>query len=144
MSKAKGDSPRKLVNRIERLRRRARLIYIDTKPSVPDMAELSALEWAIPILENYITEKFGDLPATRLAMYAPDRARIVSELMYRDGLGCYLCGVRMKYKERTIDHVVPLSKGGKDVMENYALCHRECNLLKGNMIVKPGAYVGKV
>lgn len=35
------------------------------------------------------------------------------------------------YKEWQADHIIPSSKGGCDIIENYALCCRTCNFLKG-------------
>jgi hypothetical protein len=35
------------------------------------------------------------------------------------------------YRERTLDHVVPLSKGGKDEIDNVLLVCRSCNARKG-------------
>jgi 5-methylcytosine-specific restriction endonuclease McrA len=34
----------------------------------------------------------------------------------------------------TIDHVLPISKGGLDTMENVALAHWICNIRKGNKL----------
>ena len=34
-----------------------------------------------------------------------------------------------------IDHIVPLSKGGKNVIENLQILCRKCNRVKGNNIV---------
>lgn len=32
----------------------------------------------------------------------------------------------------TIDHIRPLSKGGKDIVENIVICHSDTNAEKGN------------
>ncbi len=34
----------------------------------------------------------------------------------------------------TIDHIVPKSKGGKDVPDNWVLAHSRCNSVKGNLM----------
>jgi len=34
----------------------------------------------------------------------------------------------------TIDHIIPLSKGGLHMMSNCQLAHRRCNSYKGNEI----------
>ena len=36
-------------------------------------------------------------------------------------------------KEITIDHYIPVSKGGLDELENYRLAHERCNRTKGSM-----------
>lgn len=57
----------------------------------------------------------------------------------RDGWRCHLCGKRVDGRLNgnarmgpTLDHVVPLSKGGEHSRANVALAHRQCNILKGN------------
>lgn len=62
----------------------------------------------------------------------------LAEVALRDGGRCHLCGLRvntsldgMNVKGPTIDHLVPLSCGGDDVMSNVALAHRDCNTRRG-------------
>jgi 5-methylcytosine-specific restriction endonuclease McrA len=57
----------------------------------------------------------------------------------RDRWRCALCGGRIRrglgYNHPdalTMDHIVPLSKGGEDVASNVQAAHRHCNTLKGN------------
>lgn len=64
----------------------------------------------------------------------------------RDAGICYICGCKCDFndwkpgkirawsagsKYPTIDHVVPIAKGGKDVMENVRLACWKCNMQKG-------------
>lgn len=37
-------------------------------------------------------------------------------------------------KEATIDHIIPLSKGGKDEITNMQLAHYDCNQLKADSL----------
>lgn len=54
-------------------------------------------------------------------------------LFLRDQFTCQYCGRVLKNpKERTIDHVIPKSRGGKTVWTNVVLCCKKCNLKKGN------------
>lgn len=54
-------------------------------------------------------------------------------LFLRDQFTCQYCGKLLKNtKERTIDHVIPKSRGGKTVWTNVVLCCKKCNLKKGN------------
>ena len=62
----------------------------------------------------------------------------------RDNGKCYICGrnCQLDLNKRselmaTIDHVIPLSKGGMDIDSNKRLACRECNLLKGNFTYSP-------
>jgi len=41
------------------------------------------------------------------------------------------------YKELTLDHVIPKSKGGKTEWTNVVSACKKCNNQKGNHIVKP-------
>jgi 5-methylcytosine-specific restriction endonuclease McrA len=58
----------------------------------------------------------------------------------RDGWCCHLCGRkvadRIDYAARdddaTLDHLVPVSKGGLHVRANVALAHNRCNWERGN------------
>lgn len=47
---------------------------------------------------------------------------------------CYLCGEEMTVYDCSIDHVVPVSKGGKDKMSNKLLAHGICNSEKADRI----------
>lgn len=48
---------------------------------------------------------------------------------------CGLCKeVIHNMKEVSIDHIVPLSKGGRDAPDNMQIAHIECNLKKGNQL----------
>ena len=47
---------------------------------------------------------------------------------------CALCGKPVKFKELTIDHKTPLSKGGGNDMANLQLSCRRCNLSKSDMM----------
>lgn len=59
-------------------------------------------------------------------------------LLERDGLDCYLCGREMLVRvdryhplRATVDHIVPLSRGGEHSYANARPMCRECNLRKG-------------
>ncbi len=53
------------------------------------------------------------------------------EMVSRSKNRCYYC---RKRKVLTMDHVIPLSKGGKHVKENIVPACRSCNSTKGNRI----------
>jgi 5-methylcytosine-specific restriction endonuclease McrA len=60
-----------------------------------------------------------------------------SHLIKKHGNICYLCTLPMeKMKDITIDHVIPISKGGMDELENYMLAHFGCNNLKNNLSIE--------
>lgn len=49
----------------------------------------------------------------------------------RDGWRCHICKRKVSRKAWSLDHLVPLSDGGKHVLENVALAHHLCNSLRG-------------
>lgn len=60
------------------------------------------------------------------------------EVFERDGWVCQICSTKvdegLSRRDRwgaTIDHIVPLSRGGFDIYENAQLAHRICNVKKG-------------
>ena len=59
-----------------------------------------------------------------------DRQAIIE----RDGSICYLCRRKLELGEITLDHVIPLSKGGKHTPENVRVCCLLCNIRKGDKI----------
>lgn len=73
-----------------------------------------------------------------------DKDITLSALFKRDGGVCHICGGRCLYEDYTtrqgqkisgdwypsIDHVVPLAKGGEHSWQNVKLAHRRCNYIK--------------
>lgn len=62
------------------------------------------------------------------------------EIAERDGWRCHLCQRQVPdrpYKARpndaTIDHLIPVSAGGRDVRTNVALAHNKCNSERSNL-----------
>ena len=70
----------------------------------------------------------------------------LKDLYERDGGRCYICGESVEWndcktdtngnficggKYPTIDHVVPLSMGGRHTWDNVRLAHHMCNCIKG-------------
>lgn len=57
-----------------------------------------------------------------------------AHLVNKYGSICYLCRSPFKsMKDITLDHWMPLSKGGEDNLDNYRLAHEGCNKLKSNL-----------
>jgi 5-methylcytosine-specific restriction endonuclease McrA len=55
------------------------------------------------------------------------------ELMAADP-SCYYCGVALTGETATIDHVMPLSKGGTWADHNTVLACKACNNAKGDQV----------
>lgn len=48
---------------------------------------------------------------------------------------CQLCGERIEdYEHSSVDHIIPISKGGKDIESNVQITHVWCNNQKGNLL----------
>ena len=74
-----------------------------------------------------------------------DRSITLERLIERDGQTCYICGKRCTMDDRrwgsygpdypTVDHVVPLSKGGAHTWDNVRIACGECNVAKGDSVL---------
>jgi len=68
--------------------------------------------------------------AYKLASPGVEHVRL-TVVAVRDGWQCHLCGRAVKRKDASMDHLIPLSKGGAHTYQNVALAHRRCNSQRG-------------
>jgi 5-methylcytosine-specific restriction endonuclease McrA len=47
---------------------------------------------------------------------------------------CYYCGCSISPKELTMDHIVPIARGGKTTKGNVVPCCKECNTQKKQLL----------
>ena len=47
---------------------------------------------------------------------------------------CYYCNKNFKPKELTMDHIVPLARGGRSTKDNLVACCKECNTKKKTLL----------
>ncbi len=87
-------------------------------------------EEAIVCIEEELARKRkkGKLSKRRRSQFASKRDALALALIERDGYCCQECG---KSEDLTIDHIVPLSKGGIDDLDNLRWLCRKCNSRKG-------------
>lgn len=71
----------------------------------------------------------ASLVSVRRAEFQGKRAQLMLALIDRDGYGCKQCGTQ---DDLTIDHIVPVSKGGSDDPDNLQLLCQNCNSQKGD------------
>lgn len=48
---------------------------------------------------------------------------------------CYHCGQKFSREDLTMDHLIPISRGGKSTKKNIVVSCKECNSLKKNLTV---------
>lgn len=65
----------------------------------------------------------------RRSQFSQKYDQLMLALIHRDGFECEICGTT---EDLTIDHVIPLSKGGGDELGNLRLLCRLHNSLKGD------------
>lgn len=70
------------------------------------------------------------------ALCRVERGKISNKIRFsiyaRDGYRCQRCGISQRYAALEIDHIIPISKGGKSTYDNLqTLCHK-CNMEKGD------------
>ena len=61
----------------------------------------------------------------------------IEDVIARCGWVCGICGLPIDPNaqdktRRSLDHIVPISKGGAHTLENAQLAHQNCNSRKGN------------
>jgi 5-methylcytosine-specific restriction endonuclease McrA len=65
-----------------------------------------------------------------------NRQQLIEWLIARDGPNCRLCSFKITMKSGrwgpSIDHITPVSKGGRHTASNVQLSHKICNNHKGN------------
>jgi HNH endonuclease len=68
------------------------------------------------------------------------RKTVKEELLKRDGDCCFYCGHRFNYymgkismPDVTLEHLIPVSSGGTNLISNLVLCHKQCNEGVGNL-----------
>lgn len=68
---------------------------------------------------------------TEHKLIAPQDKRHIYD--QQNGL-CAYCGQHRNIKYMTVDHIIPLSKGGTDSLENLQCTCKLCNRLKSDML----------
>lgn len=96
---------------------------------------------AVPALDNILhdyNETFikNAEKASEKSEKKPKRTTNVRELLWNSYPHvCGLCGEQINsIDEMHVDHIIPLSRGGKDILANLQLTHARCNMDKGNTL----------
>ena len=109
-----------------------RWVGIDISPKAVELVNMR-LKQAMGDLfhHRYVTAR-TDIPR-RTDVDAPRNYRLNKHVLFgqQEGL-CAGCGVMFPFRNFTVDHVVPRSRGGTDHLDNLQLLCGACNSLKGD------------
>lgn len=76
---------------------------------------------------------------TKRKIYSDEERKIIYD---KSGGRCELCGLRITQENMTLDHIIPLSMGGRDDMENLQAACFACNQFKRNIL--PEDFMGRI
>ncbi|MDX9754691.1 MAG: HNH endonuclease [bacterium] len=96
---------------------------------------------------DVVENSFQQIHAARLAMPRPEVIKLRrfinlpyrpipfcrKNILLRDNYSCQYCGKQFSPEHLTLDHVIPISKLGKDSWTNVVTACKKCNHQKGNM-----------
>jgi 5-methylcytosine-specific restriction endonuclease McrA len=73
-----------------------------------------------------------------LELYVPRQHKAYAKKMLKEewNYECAYCGIKERHKELTLDHIIPIKKGGDDSYSNLIPACRSCNLSKGHSGVR--------
>lgn len=87
------------------------------------------------VVQAYDSKDFAEckeVPAIQDIVKRKTYSEDVRKLIYHQSKGrCKICGKPVVFEEMTLDHIIPLSSGGKEDVSNLQCTHMECNQAKG-------------
>ena len=86
---------------------------------------LHTIDRVIRVPRVIVLQIYDRLPRTRVRFSRHN-------IYLRDGNRCQYCGHRFASSELSLDHVIPLSRGGTSTWENVVCACLSCNVKKGN------------
>lgn len=90
----------------------------------PGYGTALARRWRAAYPEKYAARKAREHGATEIELVKP------LDIFERDGWICHICGEPVDPADASLDHVVPIARGGQHTAENLACSHRTCNFAK--------------
>jgi 5-methylcytosine-specific restriction endonuclease McrA len=130
----RANNPERLAehNRSPKKRERGREYMQHKRAASPEEYRAAAREY------DHRTGKGAEKAARRraLQMGAEIDHTGRNAIIKRDGRSCYLCGLLVKWREVTLDHVLPLSRGGSHTAENLRVACGPCNFSKQHRTVE--------
>ena len=96
----------------------------------------------VDVSEGEDEEKYFELLDILREKYCKDKRKICLNedqkklLLMKQRNICPICSLQLYYGEDMhVDHILPISIGGRDSMENIQITHKDCNQKKGSRIV---------
>ena len=86
----------------------------------------TSIKLAIPRVIRYL--HYSKIPKTTVRL---SRKTIFA----RDENICYICGKEFSDRHLSIDHIIPISRGGTNTWKNMITCCLECNWKKGDKLL---------
>jgi hypothetical protein len=134
--KKENIDPDKLMDKMKRYRE-TKLSLDELKPN--EHGKVTIMFWTLHHAEQIDYDKAKQMVIEEKAhVYSIDtiykynsqpRNRFLRDIVLkRDNNKCYYCG---RYGD-TIDHIIPISEGGLDILENLVCSCKRCNNFKGN------------
>lgn len=81
-------------------------------------------DMAKKVLEAFHEKRKINVVGTKRKQFDKELKQRIFE---RDGYNCFYTGIILTEETATIEHLIPLSKGGKNNMDNLVLCTKESN-----------------
>lgn len=116
---------------LDEYERRASIIYNSQFSDKTDKAEAAKALRSIAEHRKKKRQKQikRQIARRRRSDFAKERDRLMLALIERDGCECSVCG---EIEDLAIDHIIPLSKGGSDELDNLQLLCPRHNSAKGD------------
>jgi hypothetical protein len=106
-----------------------RITFVDEATRLLVQAEIDARRLGQDVV---VVRLLKNIRIPRRLLY-PNRRN----LLLRDEHTCQYCGVRGSGSELTVDHIIPVSRGGANsTWENQVIACRRCNHLKSNHLLR--------
>jgi 5-methylcytosine-specific restriction endonuclease McrA len=106
-----------------------------SNPRLSDARQWKIQYWCDPVFRAKEIEKVQRLKERRRAWIdANNDGSITADSIMRlfaDAKACCYCGKDMRSVEKSMDHVVPLSRGGAHALSNVVIACKPCNFEKG-------------
>ena len=79
--------------------------------------------------------KNGTIKRRKRSKANHDNLKMRLEVVELHGIICHICNKPIHYTDFSIDHIIPISKGGTQDLDNLVPAHKVCNSQKGNKIL---------